>query len=598
MTKFLREAARETQGRRWVRELAILLLRTGTIFFALMSLTRPYAPLSLPLPPAPTAIALIIDNSLSMRSRISPSSEISETYFDRSLKLCERLLREAKSEAALFVADKASGPACDFATNLSQKMKILRRIRPTFKALDLTPALQSADALLTQRPATLKRIFVFTDLQSEPFKSLHLPDLRNPLTVVDVKPSDRTGNARLLAKLCLPLDPQSDGKIAAKLQNMGNLPLNGALSAEVNGKNFTLVKISLPTGGQTSITFPLPSWVLSASDEGGLIEVEIRWRAEHDVFEWDDFVKFVFKSPKEPLVINAVREGRHFIEAALRATGITHFSPIFSNDADALITSAPADPKTASQLMNWLKRGKTALVIADNLTSPLWSMLGLLVKSERSPQKERIRWVDENNPILRDLGVPLRTVTVQPFATVQIASPKRSSPRTDPIQTLTPTAHLLSQAFKPLITLTNGAVLLGELPVGSGRCFLLTIPLSPERSDLIYSPAFVPLIHRFVRFAVHGHELSPKEEEAKPRGELRVSTTVPKSESDFRLLPRGDVEIELKKFGGTLITADQLSKALIPETELRDLTSPCLSLALLCLLSESLLSFFLWRRAK
>jgi O-antigen/teichoic acid export membrane protein len=100
MTKFLREVAQQTQGRRWLRELLLLLLRTGAVFFALMALVRPYASVPLPLPPAPTAFALVIDNSLSMQSRSTSRSQGHETWFDRSLKSCERVLKEVGAEVA------------------------------------------------------------------------------------------------------------------------------------------------------------------------------------------------------------------------------------------------------------------------------------------------------------------------------------------------------------------------------------------------------------------------------------------------------------------------------------------------------------------
>lgn len=67
MTRFLHDATLQMQGRRWLRELMLVALRTGAVLFALLSLLRLYAPLSLPLPPAPTALALVVDTSLSLQ---------------------------------------------------------------------------------------------------------------------------------------------------------------------------------------------------------------------------------------------------------------------------------------------------------------------------------------------------------------------------------------------------------------------------------------------------------------------------------------------------------------------------------------------------
>ena len=578
MTKFLREVAQQTQGRRWLRELLLLLLRTGAIFFALMALVRPYAPVPLPLPPAPTAFALVIDNSLSMQGRSPSRLQGRETWFDRSLKSCERVLKEVGAEVVLLAADNPSEPICDFTSEPSRSLKALRQIRPTFKALDLSPTIQTADALLSQHSAAVKKILVFTDLQSEPFKSLAFPNLKNPLMVVDAKPNEQVGNVRLVAKLRLPLDPNIDGFIVAELENMSNLPIKGIIVARVARKNFARSEVSLEAKGQKVIVLPLPSWVLDAADQRGLVEVEIRWESELDALSWDDFVKFVFKSPKNLVVINAVREGRQFVDAALKATGIpqkiTHHALRITPETDVIIASAPTDSEMAHRLVNWLRQGRKALIVADSLNSPIWSMLDLSVRLSRGAQKKRVQWIDESHPILQGLGNSLQSVTVQPFAEVKGSN------------------------LKALTTLGDGTALLAELSVGAGQCLLIIVPLNPQRSDLVYSPAFVPLVHRFVRFAAYGHELNPKESETEPHARLGNSTVIPKGESDFCLPSRNEFAFRLQKLGGTLVTTDQLLASLLLETKLRDLTNLCLALAFLCLLTETIFTLTLWRRAR
>jgi hypothetical protein len=574
MTKFLREVAQQTQGRRWLRELLLLLLRTGAFFFALMALVRPYASVPLPLPPAPTAFALVIDNSLSMQSRSTLRSQGHETWFDRSLKSCERVLKEVGAEVVLLAADNPSEPVCDFTSEPSRSLNALRQIRPTFRALDLSPALQTADSLLAQHPAAVKQILVFTDLQSEPFRSLALPSLKNQLVIVDAKPNEPVGNARLVAKLRLPLDLNTNGSAVTELKNMSNLPLNGSVVALVAKKSFARLKVSLAPKEQKIVILPLPFWVLDATDRQGLVEIEIRWESELDALAWDDFVKFAFKSPKNLVVTNAVREGRQFVDTVLKVTDITHHESRIMPDADAIIASAPTDFEMARQLVDWLRQGKKALIVADNLNSPIWSMFNILVKPSKSGQKRRVQWVDESHPILQGLGNSLQLVTVQPFVEVSGSS------------------------LKALATLDDGTAFLAELPVGAGQCLLLTVPLNPQRSDLVYSPVFVPLVHRFVRFASYGHELSPQEKETKPQASLGKSTVVPESESNFILPPQNEFAIRLRKFGAMLVTADQLPAALLSETKLRDLTGLCLALSLLCLLTESIFTLILWKRAR
>ncbi|MFN4179174.1 MAG: vWA domain-containing protein, partial [Armatimonadota bacterium] len=336
MTRFLQEVTQQTHGRRWLRELLILLLRTGIVLFALLTLVRPYAPVNLPLPPAPTSIAIVVDNSLSMQSGMRDE----QVWFERALKWCERTTRELPAEIALLTAERASEPICEFTRDLQRLIQALKQVQPTFKALDLTPALQTADTLLRHRPAAVKRIIVVTDLQSEPFRSLSLPTLHNPLIVIDVKPSEQVGNVRLNAKLILPLDPNAEGSVIAQLQNLSRQSLKGRVKASVYEKTFAQTEVSLQPQGQKALTLLLPSWALNAADERGLVQVEVRWESDLDIFGWDDFVRFEFRSPKRIQVVNAVRQGRQFVDAALRATNLVPISTANLQDADAVITSA------------------------------------------------------------------------------------------------------------------------------------------------------------------------------------------------------------------------------------------------------------------
>lgn len=572
MTRFLQEVAQQTQGRKWLRELLLLLLRTGAIFFALLTLLRPYAPVPLPLPPAPTSIAIVLDNSLSMQGK----EQNDRIWFERALKWCEQAMKNLPAEIALLAADNASEPICDFTEDLQQRLKAIKGVRPTFKALDLTPALQTADNLLARLPSAVKKVVVVTDLQSEPFRSLNFPSLKNPVLVVDVKSSEGIGNVRLNAKLQLPLDPNTDGLIICQLENLSAQKMNGTIVALASGKPFKRTKISLQPQTQVDITLPLPSWVLESSDEKGLVQVKVRWHSELDILSWDDFLRFAFKSPKQIRAINAVREGRQFVDAALRATNILPVATANFQNADVVITSPPTNPKMAQSLAEWVRQGRVALIVSNSFVSPFWSMVGVSTKRVGQGEKLRVQWVDETNPILKGLGASLQAVRAQPSLSFQEGQ----------------------RNLKTLASLSDGTPLLVEFTFGLGRCFILTTSLNPQRTTLIYSPAFVPLLYRLVRFATHGQELSAIEAESKPKATPKNSTVVPKSESDFRLPTRKEVEGKLSRIGGAIVSTKLSPNSLLSETKLRDLTSLSLLLALFCLLTETALTLLWWRRIR
>lgn len=419
MTRFLEEAALQMQGRRWLRELILVLLRTGATLFALLMLLHPYAHVNLPLPPAPTAIALIVDNSLSMQS--VGAASLTRPWLQRAMRWCERLLQETNANIAVIAADRSFEPLCAFTTDVRQLHQVLAQVQPTFKALDLTVALRAADTLFATRTAAVKRIVVVTDLQSEPFRSLNLPPLRHSLTVVDVKPSPQVGNARLTATLQLPLDPNADGSVTATVQNLSHLPLRGKVSLHVAQRLVAEKAVTLLPNSERRLSFELPAWAMAAGNEHGFVEGKIVWQAKPryaDVLTVDDTMLFQFKSPPKLRFHNAVINERRFVDAALEATGLGKGQ----STSGALIVSPPADQLKADELAATAFGGHGVVLFADNPSSPLWANLNW-VAQERTWQKAQcIAWVDESHPLLRGLGTSLQAVKV--FKAVTLSPPK------------------------------------------------------------------------------------------------------------------------------------------------------------------------------
>ncbi len=570
MTRFLQEVAYQTQGRRWLRELLLLLLRTGAAFFALLALVRPYAPLQLPLPPAPTAIVLVVDNSLSMQSR---DLKTRRQWFEQAKRWCQQAVKGLHADVALLTAERVSKPLCSFTASPSQRLRAVQQMQPTFKALDLLAALQAADDLLTTQTAAVKRIVVITDLQSEPFRSLRLPSLRHPVTVVDVKPSESMGNGRLTARLRFPLDPATNVDIVAELQNLSPQGLQGELRLLVAGKEVQRIPVSIAPSGKILRTLTLPIWVMQAADEQGRVQVEVHWRSPADALPWDDRVVFTFRAPSRLKVVNALDTGRSFVDAALRAVGIV---PLRSApNADVILSSAPATQEAAQALVQQWQQGCGVVVFADRLNSPLWKALNLSVQPHPNRRSLAVQWVDENHPLLTSLGAALRTVVMQPVVTVA------------------------SDSARVLASFDDGSPLLLELKNEGQRFFIMSVALdTPRNSALVQSSVFIPLLHRLVRVAAYGTERHLQEAEEPPQGSERRSTVVPQSESDFRLPDAAKVAQVLRASGGDLLTIAHPPSALLAQTPLRDMTSFCLLVAVLCLLVESALTFFWWRRAR
>jgi hypothetical protein len=567
MTRFLQEANLQAQGRRWLRELLLLALRTGAVLFAMLSLLRLYAVVPLPLPPAPTAIALVVDNSLSLHAR-----QGTQTWWQRALRWCQGFIATTPADIALIAADRSAQPLCNFTGDKQRLRQALAGLRLTFRALDLTPALQTADALLATQPAAVKRLVVITDTQSEPFRSLRLPPLRHPLTVVDVRSNPDAGNARLEAQLRLPLDPKVDGQLWAQLRNVSRRTLTGRLIVRFGNRKVAEQTVRLGDGKEARFAFPVSWLALTSADRQGLVRGEVLWQSPDDVLPTDNRIAFLFRAPDRLRVAVVLRQGANFAVAALRALNLTPLNG-WRWDADTLLVSAPSDATFARQLLAWVRKGHNAIVVADAPNSPLWATLGVTVRLNATPMR-RVRWTDETTPLLQGLGSVLQIVATRPI-----------------------TVQGNDSRLRILATLDDGSPLLLELPVGFGRFLLLTAPLNERESNLVHSPAFVPLLYRLVTYAAYdGGQIVPKETEQPPTATLLRSTLPPRSESDFLFPSRTRLRDVLRQHQGDLLTADRPPQDALALTPLRDLSPLCLALAIFCLLLEGILTALWWRR--
>jgi hypothetical protein len=224
-------------------------------------------------------------------------------------------------------------------------------------------------------------------------------------------------------------------------------------------------------------------------------------------------------------------------------------------------------------LLAWVRKGHNAIVVADAPNSPLWATLGVTVRLNATPMR-RVRWTDETTPLLQGLGSVLQIVATRPI-----------------------TVQGNDSRLRILATLDDGSPLLLELPVGFGRFLLLTAPLNERESNLVHSPAFVPLLYRLVTYAAYdGGQIVPKETEQPPTATLLRSTLPPRSESDFLFPSRTRLRDVLRQHQGDLLTADRPPQDALALTPLRDLSPLCLALAIFCLLLEGILTALWWRR--
>src|SRR6185369_13196907 len=147
---------------------------------------------------ASVAIAIIVDDSASMRTRL-PSGK---TRFLRAIEGARELLASAREgdAVALIQAGKPARLTLAAATDLQAASHALGELRPTDRATDLTEAIALGHAALSSLPHKDKRIVLLSDLAGElpaepsPDVWAALPELASKADDCGVLRAERSGS--------------------------------------------------------------------------------------------------------------------------------------------------------------------------------------------------------------------------------------------------------------------------------------------------------------------------------------------------------------------------------------------------------------------
>ncbi len=563
--RFLEEAMRMSEGRRRIRDLMLLLMRSLALLLIMGALCRPYIYSSLPLPPAPASAVLVLDNTISMTGR-----EPTGSWWQIAVEWCRSFVDQWTGEIAFLTADR-SGRIVSFTTEKPLALHTLQRATVSRRVHDLTFALQSADAALEKRPALYKVIVLVTDGQSQPIRSGHLPVLTHPLKVVLVRSLQQPGNVRLEALSLPPMDPGRLPIVVTRLRNMSHRDIRGTVRVRIGRSVASDRTVALRTGSrqQWRTVIPKRLTVLTDPTEGTVGQVE--WVAtDGDVLSADDRLPFRI-IPHTALQIGiGLTAGRERAAQALRATGlrVVPFTSANLSSCDSLIVFTPRDRVSAERVARWVARGKAAIVFADNPVSPLWTIVSLRVSKKRSLARS-VRFVDEGWVPLRGLYLALRTVWSRSEWTVSATSPLRA----------------------PRASFTGGIPFILEHRFGGGRFLFVFASPDPRESNLFFTAAFLPLLHRLAVYAAYNGFVAERAEEF-----ADFSGSVPVWESEMRLPPLRLFETQLKRAGVALVSGRDPNSISSLQPPWRDLSPILLLVGALLVALEGFISGWALRR--
>jgi hypothetical protein len=459
---------------------------------------------------ASVALAIVIDDSLSMRAKLPGGTP----RFTRALAAARELTLGLASgdEVAIVLAGAPARVALGSTTNVAAAVATLDGLEVSDRATDLDGAVQLAKSLVRGLAQQDKRVVVLSDLadgsppEAPPLGGdpdnaialwLPLPELSAAGQDCGVTRADRSGNKVWARVVCTPpASGSADAKPATAASADGSANANASdgpsagRSVEVRDGAKVLGSVALgPAVHSEEIAIELPS--------GAPERLTVALTGSDAIAE-DDRAPVVAAGGALPMavVVDATTNrvatgGPPPIEQALAAL-----------ELDAQVHPLPTVPEQPEEL------NAIAALILDDVPG-----------FTPTVRKTLAGWVERGGVLLLTLGPraaaaplgasfdPLIPGVVRwgasPVPGVDPATAALFGPSADGLADLAPhgRASLAEEAIVGADVLArwkDGAPLLLRRSRGRGAVMTLTLPLSTDESDLALRPAFLALLDRFV----------------------------------------------------------------------------------------------------
>jgi hypothetical protein len=492
----LKRAPVQQHRRRQLRELLLLALRVLALVLLALSFARPYfagstAPESAPL----TVIA--VDTSMSMSA---------PGQFDRVREAVSRAAGEAPSSHALALiafADAATvvvPPTTDRSAVTSQ----IAALSPGGGGTRFRTALARASEVIGAREG---RVVIVTDLQQSGWESSDDGGLPDGVDVEVIGIAPPAGN------LAITSAERRDRRVAASIQNYGNLEVKAPVRLMVAGKELARAEIVVaPLGAaDVELTAPLPAT--------GEAEV----RVDDTIGYQPDNVRVLALDPSPATAVGIVvtdptgATGGLYLERALSVAGSGREFDIDVRDGRDAGRWTPADLSRMGALFvlgtRTLERAgreliKTYLndggqvflamgpdVDLGTLSDVIGARLAIAEEPVRMPGATMIA-SDGRHPIFRPFLSPSGAL-----GDVQVEQHRRLNNQAG------------SDTGVVLARFTGGDAALTEQVVGKGRLLVFTSDLDNQWSRFPLSPAFVPFAVETARYLASARSLPRKSAE-------------------------------------------------------------------------------------
>ncbi|HVR60892.1 MAG TPA: VWA domain-containing protein [Polyangia bacterium] len=524
--ELLLRAERQISARRRLREILLLLMRTGIAAALPLLFAKPYTEIRSDLPATtalPQAAVILLDDSASMRrTRDNDGTPLFDRARQRARGLLDNLAPE--SDVALVMASEGTAtPVPEPTVDRARVLAALDATACSARRADFTGAMRKAVQVLTAAQRRERIIYLITDLQAVGWEGVTgLPEGERGapgVVILDVNQGVAWPN-RAVVDLTAEPAPEAGPlgvAVVAEIANFGPAPVNNVgITLRFDGAPVAKGFVDLPASGRARKRF------LHAIGAGASVreaEVEI----DHDRFPLDDrrFARVEVSRGLRILVVDGdprtvrTEDETFFLEAALRSGGssfavstalpdelggrmLAEFGSIFM----ANVARPSAD--LAAALVRYVETGGGLFIsVGDKVDADVWNQrlgrllpqpLGLPRTASARPgaaadgetvdlrPAERLAPLDRRQPLLA--GFPSRGDGL-------------SSARFFQFMLLAPAADAPNRSV--VLRYENGAPALVEAEVGRGRVLLLTTTVDREWTDLPIRPGFLPLMQEAAR---------------------------------------------------------------------------------------------------
>ncbi|XYH98961.1 VWA domain-containing protein [Sorangium sp. So ce1128] len=469
---------------------------------------------------ASVALAIVVDDSLSMRARAGKvdgadgAARDAPSRFERALSAARELAGGLApgDAAALVLAGAPARVALASTTNLAAVTEALATVAPSDRATDLDGALDLARDLLRGLPQSDKRIVLLSDLAdgapgAPPISGT--PDIATWVPLEELAAggqdcgivrADRSGQKARVRVVCTAASaaaPGPDGAAAARDGGAAAAAPSDTRASAAAGRSLE-VRAGDAVLGKVALDPALRADELSVDLPSGTPEILIAALTGSDAIAEDDRAPII--SAGGPLSIAVVVDpaathvetgGPPPLEQALSALDLdAQIRPLpsvpehadeLAAHAGLIVDDAPGfTPEVRRSLAAWVERGGVALLTLGQraAAAPLGAGFEPLVPGV-------VRWSASSVP-----GMDPATAGWLGPASAGLAD---VAPRGR--ATLGPEA---SEGAEVLARWKDGAPFLVRRTLGRGVVLFMTLPLSTEESDVALRPAFLSLLDGFV----------------------------------------------------------------------------------------------------